>query len=49
MDKMILEDFEINEDFFLIFCLFVRGCNRKYIFDEKLYWMYKGINNCCYL
>lgn len=34
MDKMILEDFKINEDFFLIFCLFVRGCNRKYIFDN---------------
>lgn len=48
-DKMTSEDSEINEDPFLIFCSFVRGCNRKYTFDEKPYRMYKDINNCCHL
>lgn len=34
-DKMTSEDSEINEDLFLIFCSFVRGCNRKYTFDNS--------------
>lgn len=34
-DKMTSEDSERNEDLFLIFCSFVRGCNRKYTFDNS--------------
>lgn len=34
-DKMTSEDSEINEDLFLIFYSFVRGCNRKYTFDNS--------------